>query len=213
MTVPNTINESELSPYEIKAGDHYSRPTTQGFRKRAKDVHTIEALIKIPDLENKNLFDYEGDPDMYDWSKVLGLHFTSSMFFGYFNPKDNLLLAFRQISFEDKLWQIAPYLNYNWSHDDGTPFTFKSGDLAHAYFKKRNSNGKEWDCFVGSPGQEHNHTYFETRIKGYGRRDFVRNMKGLYHGGANNAPGPYGGKAPIDMEIWMAYKINGIRYY
>jgi hypothetical protein len=51
-------------------------------------------------------------------------------------------------------------------------------------------------------------TKLTTRIKGYGRKDKVRLMKGPWHGGADNAKGPYGGPAPANMIIEMAYKIH-----
>jgi hypothetical protein len=68
-----TLNKYDLRPYLILQGDNLAINNIDCKVLREEDIETIEVLVRIPE---ESLFDYNGDLDMLDWSKLFGLHYN-----------------------------------------------------------------------------------------------------------------------------------------
>jgi hypothetical protein len=198
MSFSPTISESQLREYKISRGTNRAKPNTGCRLIKSKDVMAMEVLVRVPE---KSLFDYEGDLDMKDQSKLFGFHMHL-----YNNVKDNLIFTFNQSNFKDKEYKFHSYLNSDSDFSIGAEVTGKAGELVHAYFRRRLRNGKVWDCYLKNlnTGQTSSATH-ETRVSGikFLWWEFLRTMRGPWYGGANNAEGPYGDHAPKDIYVYM----------
>jgi hypothetical protein len=221
MQIPNSLTEADLKTYLIPKGSNRAANPYPCKKYKAEEISSVELLIRMPDPES--LFDYKWvdedgkeriDQDHLDWSKLYGFHLNRWFFQ---NDKDTILLGFRQKSFENQEWQITPYFNRRDAPngrllDKDCIHTFKTGELAHAYFKRVAPRSKVWHCFVGNPGGFHEETILVSGVVGYGRRDKMRTMRGPWYGGADNSPGPFGDKAPTNMTVQFREKVSKYNY-
>lgn len=189
--------------YIIKKGKNLAQNSlpTQVFSY--KKISKLEMIVSIPET---SLFDYKGDKDQLDKSKIAGFHLAN---FPWNNAKDNLLLSFSQV--DNDRFEINPYLNYNFKHRVGKGVIAYPGQKVLAVFEKiGNRSSKRWHTkLVNLETRQKSEDEFGLRTNGYwmfGKK--MRSMRGPWYGGANNQDGPYGDTAPKDIIINLSFKFS-----
>jgi hypothetical protein len=140
-----------------------------------------------------SLSEWEGDRDRYDWQKLKGL----TSFFSA-NNSNSTLAVFRPGD-APGTWEVNAYTNYpgsDWSVDD-KPLIIKDGEESKITCKYKDGKAN-YTLNTGDVAKAVSHQYKAPKVS---RRI------GTYPGGANNSPGPYGGKAIKDQAILISFKI------
>lgn len=184
-----------MSLYKIPKGEHRGLPYfgEKYLKSRKIDGFRVHFMID-PDSR----FDFEGDKDELDKSKLFGFHLNWLN-----NTQDAFLIGFNQTSYEDNTWAVAPYVNWDGTYDPKLyeDFSFKAGQFVEVFFEK--TGRKEWTGYISIPEDEVWKNYkVKTRIEGFNILwwgPYVRTLKSLWYGGADNAEGQYGGVAPTDI--------------
>lgn len=140
-----------------------------------------------------SLDDWEGDKDWYDWQKLAGLtHFLSA------NNRRTAMYAFR-FGEVPETYEVCPYINdkkggFEW----GNSIIVEADNPAQGFCDFKDGYAKFW----AYQGQDQVLNYRH----GFDRPKLMRRV-GTYAGGANNSPGPHGGRALKTMRIDISFKV------
>jgi len=178
--------------YTVKAGETNFRPLERLLPYWSPAGFSLIATIHPGAWAS--LEEFGGDQDRADWQKLKGL---SSFFSG--NNKETAYIAFNYDD-EPGFYRAVGYTNFPGSAwVAGKPVRFKEGEplYAQADFWR----GRVRYQLSSAYGNE---SYYHDFLK---RKPLLAREAGTYAGGANNSPGPHGGKAFKDMSIDVSFKV------
>lgn len=157
--------------------------------------------------------DGEIDQDWMDWKKCGGVSFVS--FFGLYwrnifqKNRDAVMLGWRyNVENDTRFQEYCVYENragkaikYQEPHQT---LRVATGTKVALTIKKSGRREYKAYLYVASEGIDSvNPIIINTRFA-----PMIYSLIGLWYGGKNNAPGPFGGAAPKDMTTQWAYEIN-----
>lgn len=149
----------------------------------------FEVLAYFDSTSWYSLEEWAGDRDWYDWNKLSGLTnaFTA-------NNKQTVMYAWRPDS-TAYLIQVAAYTN-----DKRGGFTAGPVELVPC-----------GELFIGKvnwTSEVARYTYGETAIDHKITRPYVVRHTGTWIGGADNSPGPFGGRAHKEMKLRIDMRVR-----
>ena len=190
------VNQAELSAYHCGQGKNMFHDGTLPINLIGKSskVDTVKGQFAF----HKNCqYDFKGDKDQRDWNKLTGIHFWKGLSDLFQPNKNNILLAWRYNT--NGWWEVAPYINRNKKWEIGKVIRVGSPMQIVSYEIIREKKGK-WSVSI---------FFSDTFI--YQTFDVNERKRARliapWFGGENNAPGPYGGKAPHDMTLSLSHKV------
>lgn len=133
-------------------------------------------------------YDWRPDMDQHDINKIGGVTNMFSL-----NNVDSALLGWRPSLMARNLFEIFPYFNVGSSIVVGDPTIVGAGAITRAVITYLGR--KEFSIQIEDMEPE-NHKL---------ERFWVGRRVGMNMGGANNSPGPYGGVASQDMEMYVTH--------
>ena len=172
--------------YQIKPGQKNFRPFENPLPRFGATGFELELIIEPGGW--CSLDDWQGDRDYYDWQKVKGL--TS-----YFSPNHcrTAMFAFR-FGEQEETYQIAAYTNFpGKTRTVGPVLEVQAGEKV---FAQAVLNRQEAIYYYGSHRVVHDF-----------KRAWIMREVGTYAGGADNATGPFGGRAVKPLTLNLAFSI------
>ena len=128
------------------------------------------------------------DMDQHDYNKIGGVTNALSL-----NNVDSALIGWRSSLMAENLFEIVPYFNVGSAFEIGNPLITGPGVTNRVIITYKGNKTFETQIESMEPMERKlNKFWFGRRI-------------GMNMGGANNAPGPYGGVASQDMEMYVTY--------
>lgn len=188
--VPTDI---DYSPYYVEAGDHAFRPwPIHLYNHRGMDSITYQVMF-----DSSCLYDMKGDLDQLDWSKGAGFSLDWRR-----NDKDALMWAWRNPHPESEYLDLTVYYHRDydrfWGHK-GEDVLLKAKPFQPLQIDFIRQNDTSWRVDFNNYAER---TSASALVQLRKNPMFSRRINPWF-GGADNAPGPYGGVAPNDMIILM----------
>lgn len=185
--------DHNYKPYAVKAGEHAFRPwPIILYRHRQLDTITYHVMF-----DESCLYDMKGDLDQLDWSKGAGFSLNWRR-----NDKDALMWAWRNPTPESEYLDLTVYYHRNyerfWGYE-GEDVLLKAKPFQPIRIDFIRQGDKQWKVDFYNPQEEWNSS---ALVKLNSNPSTSRRINPWF-GGANNAPGPFGGVAPNDMIILM----------
>lgn len=193
---------------------------TYTIKKGHSDWHPKEPLQIFPDFEELTwevspdasmMYDYENsgvtDKDWHDWKKVGGISLADRSFNLinlFIKKRDSIQLGWRW-NVDLSVFEFVVYVN---ERGKFVPYSrpdqiLRCDEHAQVVFKIRKDNRKQYRAALylqGDGPESVNEFLIETR-----KRFTLYSRVGLWYGGKNNSPGPFGGKAPKVMKVNVGY--------
>ena len=173
-----------MRKYTIQPGQSNFRPFDSWLPRFNVRRFTVRALFRHSCYFS--LTDWENDKDWHDWNKLKGI----TDFFSANNSR-SCMVAWRPDK-KNAWFQVAAYMNYPGTDVQITPLGIVQADT-------------EFSVEVRMNGDEAMFEYSDGLVRNtarlHYRRPWVSREIGTWMGGANNEPGPYGGKATQYMEL------------
>ena len=187
------VRIKDATTYKIKAGQSNFNPIENPLPRFGVDG--FEMAIRFDRSAWWSPEDWQGDKDRNDWNKGKGVTWYLS-----WNDCSSAMIAWRP-SGEKYVFDLMPYTNPGCGKWITTrnPVQVYAGEVAYARaITNRREVYYEIDYFGNI-----------TEYKHEWRRPWpwIAREVGTSVGGANNSPGPYGGKASQDMKIEAAFRL------
>jgi hypothetical protein len=189
-------SDIDYTPYAVQAGKHAFRPwPIILYRHRDLDTLTYHVLF-----DESCMYDMKGDLDQLDWSKGAGLSLNWRR-----NEKDALMWAWRNPHPESEYLDLTVYYHRDyerfWGYE-GEDVLLKAKPFQPLRIDFIRQGNKKWKVdFFNLEEKTERSVVVELRTNPV----FSRRINPWF-GGADNAPGPFGGVAPNDMVILMNSK-------
>jgi hypothetical protein len=176
--------------YKIKEGRSYWIP------RKFKILLFFKKITWTTEPNTSMIFDYQGDKDWMDWKKIGGISLVnfSNLFNIFIKNRDSIMLAWRYNN-EIDLFEYAIYVNNNSkniAYDKPDQLLKTKSSNVNLTIEKENGIFK---CYLYENGENVNSINIKPRFN-----PLFFSLINPWYGGANNSEGPYGGKAPKDME-------------
>ncbi len=185
-----------MKQYCVKVGQTNFRPIDNPLpRFRCKG---FAVQVRFTEDAWWSIDEVGGDADHYDELKLKGLtNFFSA------NNEDTVWYTWRPLP-EKYTWRVTPYLNYPKSKAVfGDPVTVTLQDVFDGVCGFRSGGKVEYTSTVIS-----NTGTKTTLVQSFDFKPaYIMRETGTYFGGANNAEGPFGGKAHKDMCLFIDFNV------
>lgn len=186
-------SDIDYRPYAVKAGEHAFRPwPTVLYRHRSIDTITYHVVF-----DESCLYDMKGDLDQLDWSKGAGFSLNWRR-----NDKDALMWAWRNPAPNSEYLDLTVYYHLDYERFwgfQGEDVLLKAKPFQSIRIEFIRTGSKKWQVnFLNL--EENLRSSAEVELRS--NPTFSRRINPWF-GGADNAPGPFGGVAPNDMIILM----------
>lgn len=181
-----------MKTYTVKAGNTNFRPLENPLPVRKPTGFEISFIFLPGGWCSKE--DWEGDNDWKDWQKLKGItHFFSG------NTRRTVMFAFR-FGERPETYEICAYTNDKKGNAKWYgSLIVDTGEQVSGWLKLEGGKAIYHLATEGGSYFDESHSFKLFKL--------CREV-GTYAGGANNSPGPYGGKAVKDMSIKIKFDIT-----
>lgn len=174
-----------MKTYTIRPGQWNFNPLESWFPRRARG---FMGSVIFDSSAWWSIDDWQGDRDIFDANKLKGLTCYFSA-----NNYNSAMIAWRPGS-KDNVFEVFAYTNYPGSE-------WKTGPIVKV------EAGQKLHFQARIDRKQVAYNIEEKKITHPFRRCWFYREVGTSIGGADNSPGPYGGKATQEMKIYVNFKI------